>query len=179
MPGETLESYVQQYIEAQPPMAKEITFAWQGGEPTLLGVAFFQRIVELQKQFTPPGKTIVNTLQTNGVLLDDGWCTFFKENSFLIGLSIDGPAELHDRYRYDKQGNPTFAAVLKGLKLLQKHNVEYNVLVVVNQHNGNEGRRVYTYLRDNGVEFMQFIPCLLYTSPSPRDATLSRMPSSA
>lgn len=158
MPGETLDQYIQQYIAAQPEKAPEVTFAWQGGEPTLLGVKFFQRIVELQTQHARQGQKIVNTLQTNGVLLNDEWCEFFKDNEFLIGLSIDGPAEFHDRYRYDKQGNPTFDAVLRGLKLLQRFKVEYNVLVVVNRHNGDHGRRVYTYLRDNGVEFVQFIP---------------------
>lgn len=158
MDGETLESYIRQYIDAQPAGASEITFAWQGGEPTLLGIEFFQRCVDLQQKHTPPGKKVVNTLQTNGVLLDDAWCEFFKANEFLIGLSIDGPAELHDRYRYDKKGRPTFAAVHAGLKLLKKHAVEFNVLVVVNRHNGEHGKKVYTYLRDNGVRYMQFIP---------------------
>jgi uncharacterized protein len=158
MSQHTLETYIRQYIEAQPAAAGEITFAWQGGEPTLLGVEFFQHIVRLQQQCAPPGKTIVNTLQTNGVLLDDVWAGFFREHKFLIGLSIDGPAELHDRYRYDKKGNATFAAVLKALKLLKRHEVAFNALVVVNRHNGDHGRRVYTYLRDNGVRYLQFIP---------------------
>ncbi len=158
MPDPTLEAYIQQYIEAQPAGAPEITFAWQGGEPTLLGIEFFQHVVELQKKLTPPGKRFVNTLQTNGVLLDDAWGAFFKANEFLIGISIDGPADLHDRYRYDKKGRPTFDAVLRGLKLLKRHQVEFNVLVVVNSHNGDYGRRVYSYLRDNGVQFLQFIP---------------------
>ncbi|MCL4108993.1 UNVERIFIED_CONTAM: hypothetical protein GTU68_052631 [Idotea baltica] len=170
MPGETLEQYIRQYIEAQPAKAPEVTFAWQGGEPTLLGVKFFERIVELQTQHARPGQKIVNTLQTNGVLLDDGWCEFFKSNEFLVGLSIDGPAEFHDRYRYDKQGNPTFDAVMRGLKLLQKFQVEYNVLVVVNRHNGDHGRRVYTYLRDNGVEFVQFIPIVERRAQNPAAA---------
>lgn len=154
----TLETFIRQYIEAQPESAPEITFAWQGGEPTLLGVEFFQRIVEIQKRFTPSGVRIVNSLQTNGVLLDDAWCEFLREHQFLVGLSIDGPAELHDRYRYDKKGRPTFQAVHNALKLLKKHGVEFNALVVVNRHNGTSGKRVYTYLRDNGIQFLQFIP---------------------
>ena len=158
MPERTLQEYVRQYIEAQPDGVEEITFAWQGGEPTLLGIDFFRRAVELQRRYLPPGTRLINTLQTNGVLLDDRWCEFFRENGFLIGLSIDGPAQMHDRYRYDKQGRPTFAAVLQGLKLLKRHGVEFNALVVVGSHNGDHGRRVYTYLRDNGVEFLQFIP---------------------
>ena len=158
MTPETLETYIQQYIAAQPAGPEEITFAWQGGEPTLLGIEFFKRIVELEKKYARPGQKIANALQTNGVLLDDEWCEFFKQEGFLIGLSIDGPAELHDRYRYDKKGEGTFAAVLKAMKLLQRHKVEFNALVVVNRENSLHGRRVYTYLRDNGVEFMQFIP---------------------
>jgi len=158
MPTETLETYIQQYIEAQPDTVNEITFAWQGGEPTLLGVDFFRKIVELQKKYQPVGRQIVNSLQTNGVLLNDEWCSFFREHNWLIGLSIDGPAELHDRYRYDKSGRGSFEAVMNGLKLLKNHNVEFNVLVVVNRHNGDHGKKIYTYLRDNGVQFIQFIP---------------------
>jgi uncharacterized protein len=158
MSSETLEAYLQQYIAAQPPAAREVTFAWQGGEPTLLGLPFFERVVALQRQLCPPGRTIVNTLQTNGVLLNEAWAAFFREHGFLVGLSIDGPAELHDRYRYGKKGESTFAAVLRALQLLRRTGVEFNALVVVHRDNGSHGRRVYTYLRDNGVQYMQFIP---------------------
>ncbi|MBC8873427.1 MAG: anaerobic sulfatase maturase [Planctomycetes bacterium] len=158
MSDETLEAYLRQTVEAQPDMVDEITFAWQGGEPTLMGVEFYERAVELQRKLVPANKRIQNTIQTNGVLLDDRWCEFLRANRFLVGLSIDGPAELHDRYRRDKQGRPTFEAVLRGLKLLEKHGVEYNLLIAVNRHNGDHGRRVYTYLRDNGAHFVQFIP---------------------
>ncbi|QDT34428.1 anaerobic sulfatase maturase [Thalassoglobus polymorphus] len=158
MTSETLETYIQQYIEAQPAGPEEVTFAWQGGEPTLLGLDFFKRIVELEKKHARPGQKIANALQTNGVLLDEEWVEFFKKEGFLIGLSVDGPAELHDRYRYDKKGNGTFDAVLKAMKLLQQYQVEFNALVVVNRENSSHGRRVYSYLRDNGIEFMQFIP---------------------
>jgi len=179
MPEETLETFIRQYIEVQPAHAPEITFAWQGGEPTLLGIDFFRRAVELQRRHAPKGTRIVNTLQTNGVLLNDDWCRFFRENDFLIGLSIDGPAELHDRYRYDKQGRPTFSAVLNALKLLKRHRVEFNALVVVNRENGDHGRRVYTYLRDNGVTFLQFIPIVekrgVGTHPEP-DITQPQAP---
>jgi len=158
MTADTLEEYIRQYIEAQPADAKEITFAWQGGEPTLLGLEFFQRIVELERQYARPGQKIVNALQTNGVLLDESWATFLHDNGFLVGLSIDGPAELHDRYRYDKKGDGTFHKVMAALKLLKQHEVEFNALVVVNRDNAEHGKRVYTYLRDNGIQFMQFIP---------------------
>ena len=158
MPSETLETYIQQYIAAQPEGPDEITFAWQGGEPTLLGLEFFQRVVELEKKHARPGQKIANALQTNGVLLDEAWANFFKKENFLIGLSIDGPAEMHDHYRYDKKGKGTFRAVLDALNLLKKFEVEFNALVVVNRINSPQGKRVYSYLRDNGVEFMQFIP---------------------
>lgn len=158
MTGETLETYIRQYIEAQPAGVEEITFAWQGGEPTLLGVDFFRRAAAIQQQFCPPRTRIANALQTNGVLLDDEWAGFFKEHGFLIGLSIDGPADLHDRYRYDTKGQPTFRKVLQALNLLKRHDVEFNALVVVNRQNGDHGRKVYTYLRDNGVQYLQFIP---------------------
>ena len=158
MPAETLSEYIRQYIAAQPAHVEEVTFAWQGGEPTLLGVEFFERVASLQKQHQRPGQRIVNTLQTNGVLLDDRWCEFFRRENFLIGISIDGPADLHDRFRYDKQGRPSFPAVLNGLKLLKSHRVDFNVLVVVNRVNAEFGKKVYTYLRDNGAEFLQFIP---------------------
>jgi len=158
MSDETLEAYMRQTVEAQPDTVDEITFAWQGGEPTLMGVEFYERTIELQRKHVPANKRIQNTIQTNGVLLDDRWCEFLRANRFLVGLSIDGPAELHDRYRRDKQGRPTFEAVLRGLKLLEKHGVEYNLLIAVNRHNGDHGRRVYSYLRDNGARFVQFIP---------------------
>lgn len=158
MSSETLEQYIRQYILAQPSDAPEVTFAWQGGEPTLLGIDFFQHALDLQRRYQRSGQAIVNTIQTNGVLLDDRWCDFLRRNEFLVGLSIDGPADLHDRYRYDKQGQPTFDAVMRGMRLLQKHEVEYNLLVVVNRHNGDHGRRIYKYLRDSGGRFFQFIP---------------------
>jgi len=158
MSPQTLETYIEQYIAAQPTHLQEITFAWQGGEPTMLGPEFFQHVVDIQNRHKRPRQRIVNALQTNGVLLNDAWCELFRAHSFLVGLSIDGPAELHDRYRYDKQGQPTFRRVLQALKLLKRHQVEFNALVVVNRHNGDHGQRVYSYLRDSGVEFLQFIP---------------------
>ncbi len=158
MAPKTLETFIKQYIDAQPKTAREITFAWQGGEPTLLGLEFFKHIVELEQKHARPGQKIVNAFQTNGVLLDEEWASFFKQNDFLIGLSMDGPAALHDRYRYDKKGEGTFLKVHHALQLLQRHQVDFNVLVVVNRENGSHGKKVYTYLRDNGVEYFQFIP---------------------
>lgn len=153
-----LESYIRQYMDAQPKGATEVTFAWQGGEPTLLGLDFFQRCVELQKKYARRGMKIANTLQTNGILLDEEWCRFFLQHEFLIGLSIDGPAELHDAHRVDHQGRGSHAKVISALRKLKKFGVEFNALVVVNRTNGDHGARIYRYLRDTGCRFIQFIP---------------------
>jgi len=158
MPDETLEAYVRQYIEAQPEVVEQIDFAFQGGEPTLLGLDFFRRAVELQQKHTPAGKRIHNSLQTNGVLLDDRWCEFLREHDFLVGLSIDGPADLHDRFRRDRAGQGTFDRVIEALGRLKKHGVEFNALTCVNRINGDHPARVYRFLSDLGLEFLQFIP---------------------
>src|SRR5579862_5723663 len=132
MSDAVLEEYIRQYIQSQP--GAEIHFAWQGGEPTLLGVGFFRKVVELQKKHAG-GKTVSNALQTNGTLLDDEWCEFLATHKFLIGLSIDGPRELHDKYRVDKGQKPTFDRVMAGLGLLKRHKVDFNTLTVVNRSN--------------------------------------------
>ncbi len=156
MNQQTLENYIQQYIAAEP--APEIPFAWQGGEPTLLGLEFFQRAVELQKRFCPPGKRISNAIQTNGTLLTPAWCRFLAENNFLVGISLDGPRELHDRYRVTRAGKPTFDQVWRGLQLLKEHKVEFNTLTVVHRELAYHPVEVYEFLREHGSGFMQFIP---------------------
>lgn len=155
MDDTTLDEYVRQYIASQP--GREVSFAWQGGEPTLLGVNFFRRAVELQRKYAD-GKRITNALQTNGTLLDDEWCEFLAKHEFLIGLSIDGPRELHDHYRVDKKGEGSFDEVVRGLNLLKKHGVEFNTLTVVNRVNSRKPLEVYSFLREFGSGFMQFIP---------------------
>jgi uncharacterized protein len=155
MTDQVLDLYVRQYIQSQ--NVPEINFAWQGGEPTLMGLDFFRRIVELQQKYAN-GKKITNAVQTNGTLLDDDWCEFFSANNFLIGLSIDGPRELHDRYRVDKKGKPTFDAVMRGLSLLKKHKAEFNTLCVVNRLNSQKPLEVYEFLKTEGSGFIQFIP---------------------
>lgn len=154
----TLDCFIRQYIAIQPPEVEEIVFGWQGGEPTLAGIDFFQRAIELQRMHAPPGKRCANAIQTNGILLDDAWCVFLREQGFLVGLSIDGPADLHDRYRRDRQGKPTFDRVLQAMERLQRHGVTFNALTVINRHNGSHPRRVYRFLVDHGIEFIQFIP---------------------
>jgi uncharacterized protein len=154
----TLELFVRQYIEAQPETAPSVDFAFQGGEPTLMGIDYFRRVVELQRKYAPPGRQINNALQTNGVLLDDAWCEFLKTSGFLVGLSVDGPADLHDAYRRDREGRPSFAQVLRGMDCLRKHGVPFNVLTCIHRKNGDHPARVYGFLRDLCVEFIQFIP---------------------
>ena len=155
MSDEVLKAYIRQYIEAQ--SAPVVAFAWQGGEPTLLGVDFFRRVVELEKEYAN-GKKIDNAFQTNGVLLDDEWGEFLSENRFLVGLSIDGPRALHDHYRVDRGGQPTFDRVMRGLGYLKKHKVEFNTLTVVQRHNSYHPIEVYRFLKAIGSGFMQFIP---------------------
>ena len=164
MPADILEAYVRQYIEQQD--IPEISFAWQGGEPTLLGVRFFRTVVQLQRKYAG-GKRIVNALQTNGTLLDEEWGTFLAENKFLVGLSIDGPEALHDLYRVDKQGRPTFAQVMRGLDVLRKCGVEYNTLTVVNRENSLHPLEVYRFLKQIGSTFLQFIPLVERASDGP------------
>ena len=157
MSDETLENYTRQYIAAQ--RVSEVNFGWQGGEPTLMGVNFFRRAVAYQKKYTRSGMNIDNALQTNGTLLDDEWCKFFAENRFLIGISLDGPREAHDFYRRDKGGAPTFDRVLRGIRLLKKHHVDFNILTCVSAANVEQPLEVYHILRDEiGAKYIQFIP---------------------
>lgn len=155
MPDDVLERYVRQYIEAQD--VPEVTFAWQGGEPTLMGLDFFRRVVELQQRYAN-GKRIANAMQTNGTLLDDLWCGFLKESGFLVGLSIDGPRKYHDVYRVDKGGKPTFGRVIAAARLMKRHGVEFNTLCVVSRANSVAPLEVYRFLKSEGSGFIQFIP---------------------
>jgi len=155
MSDEVLETYIRQMIETQD--QPRIDFAWQGGEPTLLGVDFFRRAAEFQDKYAN-GKEIANAIQTNGTLLDDEWCEFLTDRKFLVGLSIDGPPAMHDRYRVDKQQQPTFDAVMRGLNFLRKHQTEFNTLTVVNRVNSQQPLVVYEFLKAIGSNYLQFIP---------------------
>jgi len=155
MRKELLEDYIRQYIEAQ--NAPIINFCWQGGEPTLLGVDYFRQVVELQRKYAN-GRQIENAFQTNGILLDDCWGEFLAENRFLVGLSIDGPPGLHDCYRVDKGGHPTFDHVMRGIGFLKKHCVQFNTLTVVHRKNSHHPLEVYRFLKEIGSGFIQFIP---------------------
>jgi len=152
-----LESYLKQQCESQ--HGPEISISWQGGEPTLIGLDFYKHSIELVAKHKTPTQTVQYTIQTNGVLLDDEWCAFFKQHHFLVGLSIDGPRHLHDAYRVDKRGRPTFERVMAAARLLQAHNVEFNVLCTVNAANGDYPLEVYRFFRDElKTQFIQFIP---------------------
>jgi len=155
MSDEVLSAFIANYIKAQPTPVVE--FVWQGGEPILLGIDFFKRVIELQKPFARQ-KAITNSFQTNGTLLNNEWCDFLKRHNFMVGISLDGPKEIHDRYRRDPQGRGTFDRVMQGLRLLQKHKVEYNVLACVARDTATQPLDVYQFFKDQGVEFIQFTP---------------------
>lgn len=155
MSDEVLEVFIRKYIQAQPAM--EVAFVWQGGEPTLMGLEFYQKAVVLQKKYAG-GKKITNSLQTNGTLLDDAWCIFLKEHNFLVGLSLDGPDFIHDRYRRQCDGAPSFQNVMKGLRLLKKHEVDYNVLCCITKEAAYRPDDIYRFFKNEGVKYIQFIP---------------------
>lgn len=164
MSDSVLENYIRQYIATYP--LSPVQFAWQGGEPTLLGISFFERVVELQKNYAN-GKKIENAIQTNGTLLDDQWGEFLARNRFLVGVSIDGPEQLHDAYRVDKGGQPTFARVMRGLGILKKHGVDFNTLTVINRLNSYRPNEVYRFLKQIGSKFLQFIPVVEQIADEP------------
>ncbi|EIR7570967.1 radical SAM protein, partial [Salmonella enterica subsp. enterica serovar Agbeni] len=143
MSDETLEQFIRQHIAAQ--SGDRIDFAWQGGEPTMMGVAFFRRVVELCAQYGH-GKKIKHALQTNGILIDEEWARFFAEHRFLIGVSIDGPAHLHNQYRVNRAGKGTHEKVMEAIALLKAYHVEFNTLTVVGKHNVGHAREVYDFL---------------------------------
>jgi len=158
---EVLEEFIKNYIEGV--AGNEVVFSWQGGEPTLLGLDFFRKVIELEKKYAKPGQKIENDLQTNGMLITEEWCAFLKEHRFLVGLSIDGPRELHDKYRVTKNNEPTFEKVFKAAKLLQRYRVPFNTLTCVSRFNARRALDVYRFLRrEIGSTYIQFIPIVEY-----------------
>jgi uncharacterized protein len=159
IPDEILEEHIRQYTDGQD--AAEIVFTWQGGEPTLLGLDFFEKVVELEKKYKKPHQRIENDLQTNGTLLNNEWAAFLKQNGFFVGLSIDGPREQHDAFRVSNDGSATFAKVYAAAQTLHRHGVPFNSLTVVNRLNARRPKDVYRFLRDEvAPREMQFIPCV-------------------
>ena len=164
MSAETLESYVRQLFDSQPD--GPVSVAWQGGEPTLMGLNFYRRVIELIKQFARPTQIIEHTMQTNGTLLDDEWAAFLKQHSVLVGLSIDGPQEMHDQYRVWKDGRGSFDDVVKAWKILQQHQVDTNILCSLSAANADHPVEVYRYFRDElGAKHLQFIPIIERSTP--------------
>jgi uncharacterized protein len=163
MSEQMLETYIRQLLEAQP--LGEVNVAWQGGEPTLMGLDFFKRSVEYVEKHRNPAQRILHTMQTNGILLNDEWCAFFKEHSFLIGLSIDGPKEMHDAYRVNKGGEGSFDQVMRAWETLYRHCVEVNILCTIHAANADHPLEVYRFFRDQlRAAYMQFIPIVERTT---------------
>ena len=172
MTDDVLENYLRQLIEAHVEMP-EVTVAWQGGEPTMMGLDFFRRSVELANRYLKPGQRVVYTMQTNGTLLDAEWADFFREHDFLIGISIDGPREIHDTYRVNKGGRGSFEHVMRGLDCLRDAGVEWNALTTVHAANAERGRDVYRFLRDGcGARFVQFIPIIERVAEAAQDGSV-------
>ena len=176
MSDELLETAIRRIIDARAPGQHTVEFAWQGGEPSLMGIRFFERSVALQKQIAPAGLRITNTFQTNGVLIDDGFARFFRDHGFLVGISIDGPQELHDRFRRDANGNGSFTAVMAGIEALNRHGVDYNLMTVVQSDNAEHPEAVYGFLQRLGSPFIQFIPIV---EPDPAGGVSPRTVSAA
>jgi serine-type anaerobic sulfatase-maturating enzyme len=178
IPDQILEAHIRQYIEGQD--RDEVVFSWQGGEPTLLGLEFFRKAVELEQKYKKPNQRIENDLQTNGTLLNDEWGAFLKQHRFLVGLSIDGPKELHDHYRVAKDGKPTFDRVFAAAQLLHRHRVPFNALCVVNRVNAKRPLDVYRFLKNEiRPREMQFIPCVEpkgFTKIAPQYWDSARLP---
>ena len=158
MDDDLLELFTKQYIKSQPETVKEIVFSWQGGEPLLLGTGFFEKALSFQEKYAPEGVSIYNSIQTNGTLITDEFARFFKENNFLAGISLDGPEEIHNRYRKYADGKGSFSAVMKGYELLQKHGVDFNILTSVQNHNSQYPDEVYSFFKSINAQHIQFIP---------------------
>ena len=170
---ELLENFIKQYIEVQ--QVPVVTFVWQGGEPTLLGIDYFRKAVGFQKKYAN-GKTIENAFQTNGTNLNTEWCKFFADNKMLVGISIDGEEHNHDKYRMTASGAPTFKRVMKGIELLHRNGVEFNTLSCVNSYNVNYASETYRFLKRIGSGFIQFLPVVERAALCKNDKSLSLVP---
>ena len=167
---ELLEKFVKEYIEAQ--TTPNILFTWHGGETLMRPISFYRRALELQRIYSH-GRQIDNCIQTNGTLLNDEWCEFFKQNNFLVGVSIDGPQEFHDEYRKTGTGRPTFRDVMKGINLLNKHGVEWNALAVVNDFNADYPLDFYHFFKEIGCRYIQFTPIVERITTRPDNLRLA------
>ena len=177
MPESLLEEYVVQHIEASP--GPVITFSWHGGEPTILGLEYFRRVVELQRKHRPAGMRILNGMQTNGIVFDDEWCRFLAAENFGIGLSLDGPQGMHDRYRITRGGEPTHNQTVRAFGLLQRHGVPCDILCVVNDHNVRHPAEVYRYFREIGAQYIGFLPVVTPSGDSEGGVSPCTVPAEA
>jgi uncharacterized protein len=164
MSNEVLEETVRQVMTQG---EWEISFGWQGGEPTIMGLEFFEKVVEYQEKHGRSGQTVGNGLQTNGLLIDRAWSEFLRDARFLVGLSLDGPQHVHDCYRTDRGGKPTWSRVMKALKFMLESEVEVNAVTVVNEYSARFPKGVYEFHKENGLRFMQFIPCVEFDPSDP------------
>ena len=162
MSDDMLERYIKEYIATND--IPEINFAWHGGEPLLAGIDYFKKVILYQKKYNVEKKEILNSIQTNATLLNEEWCKFFKKNNFLVGVSIDGPKDIHNEYRQNKTGRKTFDKVMNGINLLKRYNVDFNSLSVVSNMSEGRGKEIYQFLKSIGVQFMQFLPAVDYIS---------------
>lgn len=177
MSDEILEKYIIQLINAS--QGPVISFSWHGGEPTLLGLDFFRRVVELQRKHQPPNYMIINGIQTNGTLLDQNWCNFFAKERFAVGISLDGPQEIHDRYRITKNQKPTFDQVMHGYKLLKQYNINCDILCVVNSYNVKYPIQIYQFFKQIGAKYITFLPLVEPRSNTKDIVSQRTVPSSA
>lgn len=173
MNEKVLESFIAQYIYSTQEPA--VLFTWHGGEPIMRGRDFFENVIRLQNKYAS-GKIIENALQTNGTTLTEDWCKYFRDNKFLIGLSIDGPEHCHDHYRVYQDGRPSFANTMRGVELLKKYKVEFNTLSVVNDYNSKYPTEVYRFLKGIGSHYMQFIPIVEWIDPQAKPEELKILP---
>jgi len=156
MPEDILEAYIVQHIDAFP--GRTINFSWHGGEPTVLGLDYFRKIVSLQRKHCPPGRRITNGMQTNGTLLDESWCRFLAAERFSVGISIDGPAEMHDRYRLNRNGDPSHRLAMRGYELLREHRIHHDILCVINAENVRHPGSIYRFFKRIGAKYLGFLP---------------------
>lgn len=177
MSDEILERYIIQHINAS--QGSTISFSWHGGEPTLLGLNFFHRVVEIQRKHKPSNCRIINGIVTNGTLLNKDWCNFFVKERFAIGISIDGPQEIHDRHRVTKNQRPTFNQVMHGYKLLKQYNINCDVLCVINSHNVQYPNKIYQFFKQIGVKYITFLPLVEPQLDAKDGVSQNTVPSSA
>jgi uncharacterized protein len=177
MTDDILEEYIVQHIDASPDPV--ISFSWHGGEPTVLGLDYFRKIVSLQHKHQPTNQRIINGMQTNGTLLDDEWCRFLATEEFVVGISLDGPQEMHDRYRVTKNNKPTYEQTMRGYKLLQQHRVLCEILCVVNTYNVQHPTEVYKFFKQLHAQFLTFLPLVELQSHGEGSVSDRTVPSEA